>query len=1019
MISRLQGAVLATAILSAPAAAQVLGAGQPLERTSSPDQLLEDWRGQHGESWRLLTNPATGTVEMLFGGNALSPFEPNTNEPAQWFTLARYWAEQTYQMHGVESDQLVEARFRFMPLGQVNSSDKITVRLEQVVAGVPVEDGAINVLFDTSGRLLSVHSTAAPTLSRPSGKPTTGAGFAALVAARAFKDEFGVQPNSIGEPRLIHAHSDRGEVRSWDLAWEVEATFDDGVEQPTGRRYSIDATGRDVLKSENTIHNFDVFGTIRSNATPGLTADRSANPPVPIPMPRVRITSSAGNVETDRDGNFNITGVNTPIDITVDYFGEFTNVNNDSGSDYSVTFQGVQPNQQNDLLMNPNPTQFITAEANAQLHINVLRDYIRDTFPTDPTADFRATANVNLSSNCNAFYNGSSTNYYTAGGGCNNTAFSSVVAHEMGHWLNQRYGTGNGSDGMGEGNADVFAMYCYDDPVVGRFFTTGGGFVRTGTNTRQFCGDSNPGCHGGVHSNGEVWMGAAWKTRENLNASLGNAAGDMAADLLFLGWLNSYNQTQIRSIIETQWLTLDDDDGNINNGTPNYADIDNGFTAQGFPGVELELITITDVTEVADTPDEIGPYVVEANIVTNFGAALATTELRYRVGGTGGFQTLQMSNTTGDVFSAGIPGQVSPARVEYYVLATDSSGSSKSFPEGGQSSPLAFRIGTITPLIVTDFEAGADGFTGGAPGDTATTGQWTLGNPIGTAAQPEDDHTAVGTDCWFTGQGSPGGSLGENDVDGGITTLLSPVFDAEGIGSLELSYWRWYSNTTGASPNADVFEVEVSADGGATWLDIETVGPTGTGTDGEWFQASFELTSIVTPTSTMQLRFVASDLGNGSIVEAAIDDIEVVGLESAVPDPVRYCTANANSTGVPAIVDFSGSVRVSNNDFLLLASNMPPGTFGLFFFGDQQTQTPIGGSQGILCVSGTQFRLPPVQADPFFGSAFYQVDFTDPATNATQILGGSTWNFQMWFRDAPGGQVTSNTSDALQISFGD
>ncbi|MGB0330652.1 MAG: hypothetical protein ACPGPE_02400 [Planctomycetota bacterium] len=515
---------LAASLLASAATAQ--SSMQPSEFTAGPDRLLADWRAEHGDSWRLLTNPRTGTVELLFGGRSNSPFEPNTNEPAAWFTLARHWVEQTYPMHGVESDQLVEERFRFMPLGQVNSTDKITVRFEQVVNGIPVEDGAVNVLFDTSGRLLSVHSTAAPTLTHPSGKPTTGAGFAALVAARAFKDEFGVQPNQMGEARLVHAHSERGEVKTWDLAWEVDATFDNGEDQPLGRRYSIDATGRDVLKSENTIHNFDVFGTIRANATPGLTADRAANPPTPIAMPRTRIVSSAGTVETDRDGNFTITGVNTPIDLTVDYFGAFTNVNNDAGADYSITFQGVQPNQQNDLLMNPSPSQTLTSQANAQLHINVLRDFIRDTFPTDPTADFRATANVNLSSNCNAFFNGSSTNYYTAGGGCNNTAFSTVVAHEMGHWLNQRYGTGNGNDGMGEGNADVFAMYCYDDSVVGRFFTTGGGSVRNGNNTRQFCGDNNPGCYGGVHANGEVWMGAAWKVRENLNASLGNAAGD-------------------------------------------------------------------------------------------------------------------------------------------------------------------------------------------------------------------------------------------------------------------------------------------------------------------------------------------------------------------------------------------------------------------------------------------------------------------------------------------------------------
>ena len=30
--------------------------------------------------------------------------------------------------------------------------------------------------------------------------------------------------------------------------------------------------------------------------------------------------------------------------------------------------------------------------------------------------------------------------------------------------MNDRYSTGNGNDGMGEGNADVWAMYIWDTP---------------------------------------------------------------------------------------------------------------------------------------------------------------------------------------------------------------------------------------------------------------------------------------------------------------------------------------------------------------------------------------------------------------------------------------------------------------------------------------------------------------------------------------------------------------------------
>ncbi|MEM6570211.1 MAG: hypothetical protein AAF957_17505 [Planctomycetota bacterium] len=1007
------------ALVALPASAQSSSPSGPSAATSSPERLLEEWRSEHGPNWRMHTNASTGMLEMLYGGSKASPFEPDTNQPEEWFQIARYWLEESYSMHGVEQNELVESRFRYLPLGQVNTTDKVTVRFEQVVGDVPVEDGAVNVLFDTRGRLLSIHTTASPAVETPSGNATTGAGFARLVAARAFQNEFGVQPTSSETLRLVHAWVNDGETRRWTLAWEVDATFQADDEQPIGRLYTIDANGRDVLKSENTVHNFDVFGTVRSNATPGLTADRAANPPVPIEMPRVRITSSAGTVETDRDGNFNIVGVNTPIDLTVTYFGQFTNVNNDAGADHTITFQNVQPNQQNDLLMNPNPTQFITAEANAQLHINVLRDWIVDRFPGDTTADFRATANVNQSSNCNAFFNGGSVNFFTAGGGCNNTCFSTVVAHEMGHWLNVLYGTGNGSDGMGEGNADVFAMYLYDDPVVGRFFTTGGGFVRTGNNTRQFCGDSNPGCHGGVHANGEVWMGAAWKARQNLNASLGGAAGDLQADLLFLGWMNGFNQTQIRTIMETQWLTLDDDDGNINNGTPNYTEIDGGFRAQGFPGFDLEFVELTNVTELADTIDEAGPYVVDATAQTLLGTTLGGVEILYR-SGPGAFLSVPMANVGGNDFQGGIPGQISPITVEYYVRGFDTSGNESFFPEDGAEDPLTFRVGDITPILVTDFESGPDGFVGGVPGDTATTGEWTIGNPRGTAAQPENDNSNPGTNCWFTGQGPPGGGLGDNDVDGGFTTLVSPIFDAAGIDSVELTYYRWYSNNTGGNPNADIFEVEVSVDGGASWVDVETVGPGGNQSNGGWFRASFDLATIVTPSSQMQIRFVASDLGGGSIVEAAIDDIEIVGVESSVPPPVRYCTTNPNSTGQAARIDISGSTRISNNDLLLLTSGMPNSSFGYYFFGDQQTQTPLSGSMGILCATGTGvFRLPPVQSDSLFGQAFYAVDYTDGSTGAVNITAGSTWNFQMWFRDSVGGAATSNTTDALQLSFGD
>ena len=213
----------------------------------------------------------------------------------------------------------------------------------------------------------------------------------------------------------------------------------------------------------------------------------------------------------------------------------------------------------------------------------IFREWIRSIDPSDLLMDFRVHCKTNTVANCNAFFDGSSINFYTSGGGCVNTCYSSVISHEEGHYANVIYGSGNGGDGFGEGAADIWAQYQYDDAVVGRDFCGTGCFVRTGTNTRQYCGSCGAGCYGQVHTDGEVLMGACWKVRVNLNATHGDAAGDLIADTLFLSWMQVYNNTTICENIRTRWLILDDDDGNTGNGTPNGLDIDDGFQQQGFP----------------------------------------------------------------------------------------------------------------------------------------------------------------------------------------------------------------------------------------------------------------------------------------------------------------------------------------------------------------------------------------------------------------------------------------------------
>jgi len=197
-------------------------------------------------------------------------------------------------------------------------------------------------------------------------------------------------------------------------------------------------------------------------------------------------------------------------------------------------------------------------------------------------------------------------------------------------------------------------------------------------------------------------------------------------------------------------------------------------------------------------------------------------------------------------------------------------------------------------------ESGTNGWTVGLPTDDATSGLWVRVDPNGTTAQPEDDHTVNGTQCWVTGQGTIGGSAGEADVDGGTTTLTSPIFSAAGIADPRIGYWAWYSNNLGAAPNEDSMPVLLSNNGDSTWTQVELISTSATA----WVERSIRISSFMTPTNQMRIRFQARDLGSGSLVEAAIDDLRVFGYDCTAPRPA----------------DINGSGSVDGSDLALLLS---------------------------------------------------------------------------------------------------
>ena len=198
----------------------------------------------------------------------------------------------------------------------------------------------------------------------------------------------------------------------------------------------------------------------------------------------------------------------------------------------------------------------------------------------------------------------------------------------------------------------------------------------------------------------------------------------------------------------------------------------------------------------------------------------------------------------------------------------------------------------------------------------------------GVAAPGADATPAPGTMAFVTANGPPGSAAASFDVDGGPTYLLSPIVDLGGSESV-VRYARWAFTADGMP---DALAIEVSDDGGDSWVLVESVSDTG----GSWETAEFLVGDYVTVSSQLRVRFGVCDCPNDSVTEAGIDDFEVIALCSNEPCPwdlggdgnvgindfLALLGAWGPNPGHPA--DFDGDDVVGILDFLVLLGSWGP-----------------------------------------------------------------------------------------------
>lgn len=836
--------------------------------------------GSFDDAWRIQANRRTGVVHFAIGGD-LRP-ATSVRSAAQAEDLARGVLALHREALGVPEN---ETELRNVS----EARGKYAVHFQQVVNGIPVWHSTAFVVLHESGRVMATGSDFFPHDGSIAG-PVLGAMDAVATAAQSIgaepRTDLPVDANLWLVP-VAGPDEDYILAPAWRTSFEAEEPF--GLWETF-----VHAVTGEILSRSNAYHRADVVGNVA-----GLVQDFSYCEGItPDVMSNLRVNVSGGNnADTDVAGDFVIPhGGAAPVTITAQLLGKYFNVNRFTGLGADASFSGsATPGAPEQITWSAGNAR--QDEVDVYFHAERAHRFMTD---VDPDFDLVALPQPMLSyvGRTDGFCPGNAwwspgpktINFCEAGGSYENTGeMGNVIYHEYGHGVSQELYIYNGSSlpsgDMHEGNSDVLANFIDRNPIIGIGFQNCSGGIRNADNNLQWPSDNN-----GGHAGGQIIAGFFWDSWQEALAALPQVDADQA---LFEAW--HYGRvlgTPLNQQDQVTWTFIaDDNDGNLDNGTPHHEFFQVGAENHNFAFPAILTGVFITHEKLHHTDDGSAGVEVAAAIVGS-GVTLDPAELQvfYRVNDAAYASLLMTSTGNPNEFAATIPPLPGFAEVDYYIRAADTMGNAETEPD---NAPTAFHSFDVT-YEYDGGETGPGSWTIGLPGDTAARGQWELVDPVPTLAQPGEDSTpGSGAMAFVTGQCGPPNCTGScvmpqenacSDVDGGVTTLLSPVYDVSSATIAKVKYDRWYSNNTGLSPNFDHWIVDVSNDGGGSWTNVENI----TASNASWQSQEVDLNALFGTPGQVQVRFIASDVGNDSVVEAAVDEF-------------RILADTESSTGVPTV----------------------------------------------------------------------------------------------------------------------
>jgi hypothetical protein len=864
----------------------------------SPREAFGELQASSGGQWLVQWHPATGTPSAIYGpGLPLADWRRNTLEEARRHAAL-----------------LLAEHADLLGLGASQFREEIGARMgrtwsftfEQYFRGLPVIEGRADLRINMRGVVAMLGSRAWPIPADFDVRPAIGDDVATAIAW----DALNLAPDSapLAAPRLcIWGDTHAPQLAPVFLAWEVPVRTQD-PNGPIGRYY-VDAKTGAPLRYENDRHECGFVGCTKSThddnrraALPTVDAAPSAAPtpgmlPVPTTVTVLAWTRTGadafsalvntplrglvvsvpgiGTRTTDQNGQFSI-DIAAPVTISVTAL-DGTHYGPIAGADAPSASVLVSPGVDATLqLLTAAATTSQAAHTTTAYWVDRTNEWARSILGN--TSQLNTASNiaptVNIANTCNASYGGNQINFYAAGGGCSNTAFSTVIAHEWGHGIDDRYGgiSNTTGDGLSEGWGDIIGMYLVDSNLLGSGFQSAGVPLRNGVNSRLY-----PQSGATVHTAGQVWMGFAWELRTRLRTAYGTPQAIQISNDIVISSIVADATNQVDAVREV--FIADDDDGNLLNGTPNYVQLRGAALAKNLPYPEQQLATFVH-PPLADTAQRLTPRETVVAIVPISGS-VSDVKLHFS---TGSGTTIRSMHPTGlpQTYRALLPGRENGS-VSYHFEALHSSGVTVRHPGTGEFSYDIDASGGA-PFVVfysEGFESGAAGWTSV---QVAAQNDWQVGDPAGKSgtsggiAWADPQTAASGVNCYGNDLGNTiGGTTWNGAYAANVENYLrSPVIDCSGRTGVWLRFKRWLS-----VENATYDQARILVNGVPLWQN-----PTGSNLVDTSWQVVEYLLPMADNNPAVQIEWRLKSDGGVQLGGWNIDDIEV-GTRSSAPLDAR------------------------------------------------------------------------------------------------------------------------------------